>query len=344
MNVGRTVLAVIFALACRVELGPPGGDPAECESEGAPAGEVWVYTSMYQSVVDDLTPLLRAELPDVEVKWYRAGSEKVAQRAEAEWSAGGTRACLLMTSDPFWYADLAEKDRLETHFAPNVLELERAMVDPAGRWATARLSLMVLARNETALAESDAPATFAELTEPQWSGRITMGDPLSSGTMFTTLAFWQHQPGWDYVRGLRDNGLVAAGGNSSVLTRVETGERAVGVLLLENLLTAAQNNSPAKPVFPADGAIAIPGPIALTTDCANKGAARAVYDLIQSPAGQRAMVAGQMYAALPGVEPPDGAPPLHTLAVRPWSGDFLGEIRDQRGAIKERWASLISGD
>src|SRR5690606_32190647 len=150
----------------------------------------------------------------------------------------------------------------------------------------------------------------ADLADPTFKGRITMGDPLASGTMLSTLAFWIDDGGWARIEALRDNDLIASGGNSSVLTRLETREREVGVLLLENLLVAQRKGSPTVTVFPEDGAIAVPGPIALTADCRNPVAARAVYDFVLSEAGQAAMVGGDMYGVLPTSPPPQGAPPL----------------------------------
>jgi iron(III) transport system substrate-binding protein len=342
--VPRLLALLPLVFACRIELGPPGGDPGATPSDDPTiSGEVWVYTSMYQSVIDDLTPRLAAVHPQLEIKWFQAGSEKVAQRAEAEWSAGGTRACLLMTSDPFWYADLKLQGRLQPHLPPTALRVDRSLVDPDGAWLTSRISLMVMARNETRVDAVDAPGRLSDLTAPEWRDRFSMGDPLSSGTMFTTVAFLRDAHGWELLEHLRDNGLIAAGGNSSVITRIETGEREIGVVLLENLLMASTKNSPAKPIFPADGAVAIPGPIALTADCPNPRGARAVYDFIMSDEGQRAIVDGNMYAALPELPPPAGAPSLADIAVRPWRPGFLDEIRLARGDIKERWAQLVAG-
>lgn len=69
---------------------------------------------MYAEVIDAMTPALARSLPDVHVQWFQAGSEKVGQRWEAEEEAGGSRACLLATSDPAWYVDLSQRDKLRT--------------------------------------------------------------------------------------------------------------------------------------------------------------------------------------------------------------------------------------
>ncbi|TNE91607.1 MAG: ABC transporter substrate-binding protein [Deltaproteobacteria bacterium] len=341
----RHLLPLLALLAaCRVELGPPGARAVVTSDDEAPAGEVWIYTSMYQSVIDQVDPLIREALPGVEPQWYQAGSEKVAQRVEAEWDAGGSKACLLMTSDPFWYAAITRQDRLQPHFAPNVLQIDRGMVDPSGYWATARISLLVLGAHEDV---SDAPTAIGQLGDPDYAGRVSIGDPLSSGTMFTLLSFLTEgktdDASWSFVEELRGQGLVSAGGNSSVLTRLETREREIGVLLLENLLKAAEKDSPAKPIYPADGAIAVPGPIALTSDCPNPKAARAVYDFLLSDPGQQAMVDGNMYAGLPHLPPPKGAEPLDAIALRPWDTAFRERVAADKAAIKERFAELVSG-
>lgn len=336
-------LLLLCCLGCRIELGPPGAS-AQPDTSDAPSGEVWVYTSMYRSVIERLDEVLADELPHVQVKWYPSGSEKVAQRVEAEWSAGGSQACLLLTSDPFWYADLKARGRLMPYLSPNILRLDRGLVDPDGAWAPARLSLMVMARNERSLSADAAPERIDALMSEAWGGRTTFGDPLSSGTAFTTLAFLQDKPGWEALRTWRAAGLVAAGGNGSVISRLESGEREVGVVLLENILMAGRTSSPVVPIFPRDGAIVVPGPIALTSTCPNPKAARAVYDVLLSQAGQHAMTGGFMYAALPDLPPPPGAPPLSEIETRPWSTAFTHDITGRREQIKERWSTLMDGE
>lgn len=339
---GRTVALAACALGCRVEFGAPATAPAT-DADGAPAGEVWIYTSMYQSVIDAIDPQLRARYPGLEPKWFQAGSEKVAQRYETEIAAGGSPACLLLTSDPFWYVELEQHGRLRPYFAPTVLRVDRALVDRDGTWVTARVSLMVLAANASLVPEDERPRAFADLGEPRFRDRFSVSDPLASGTMFTTLAFLLDDGGWERLSAWRDNGMVAAGGNSAVLSRVESGERPIGVVLLENLLAARRKGSPAVPIFPSDGAVLVPGPIAMTSACPNPAGAAAIYDFILSEEGQRAIAAGDMYPALPSVPPPEGAPPLHDIAVRPWPEGFVERTVADKAAIKEAWQRLVAG-
>ncbi|MCK6527939.1 extracellular solute-binding protein [Myxococcota bacterium] len=331
----------LAGLACRVELGPPGGRGAA--SGGGISGELWVYTSMYEEVVRSLEPLVAARYPDLDVRFFQAGSEKVSQRLEAELAGGGSPADLVLTSDPFWYEQARREGRLLRYASPESLRIPREYLDLDGYWATSRLSLMVLAAHGERVPEAERPRRFADLAEPRFRDRVTTGDPLASGTNLTLLAFLQAERGWDFYRRLRGNGLVAAGGNSAVLTRIESGERPVGAILLENLLAARENRTPAVTILPEDGAVTIPGPIAILAGTDNPEAAKAVYDLVLSPEGQRAIVAGRMYSPRPDVPPPEGAPPLGSFPVKPWTEDFVGSVVDGREALVRTYEAVRAG-
>lgn len=321
---GLGLLIPLWGAGCRVEIGAP----AAVEDASATA-EVWVYTSMYQEVLDRMAPRLAAEVPGVAVQWYQAGSEKVAQRWRAEHDAGGSRACLLATSDPGWYRELADAGELLPYVSPRALELPRDQVRP--EFAAMRLSMMVLASTA-----DEAPAAFADLVDPRWAGRFSSGDPLASGTTFTAMAAWDARYGPAFVERLSANGWVAAGGGSAVMARMESGERPVGVVLLENLL--------AKPgptvVYPADGAVVIPGMLAIPRDCPAPEAAKRVYDWLLGPAAQAEVVAGGMYSPFPGSPTPAGARPLAEVRTFDAGVDLLDHVARNGADLRARYGAL----
>lgn len=320
----RAAFAVFALAACRVELGPPG------ERAATGVAEVWIYTSMYQEVIDEMAPALARDLPDVKVEWFQSGSEKVAQRWEAEHEAGGSRACLLATSDPAWYVALTGRDLLRPYVSPRALELDRAWATPT--WSAFRISLMVMASSAP-----EAPSSFRELADPRWKGRFSTPDPLSSGTMFTTLAALRATLGEDWIAAAKANGWVAAGGNSAVLTRMQSGEKPVGVLLLENLL--AKEGAPG-PIFPEEGAVPVPGPLAIPRGCPDPDAAERVYDWLMGPTAQAAVVHGFMHSPFPDAPPPAGAPPLADIRLLALPPGFTAEAAKGAEALKQRWQEL----
>jgi len=349
------VLVVSLAMiGCEVHFGPLEGAPSQggggvtpqatASADGVVTGELWVYSSIYQSVIDDLTALIAARYPGLKVQWYRAGSEVVARRLEAELRAGGTQADLVMTSDPFWYDKLKSEGLLMPYVTPAVLPIDRNLMDLDGAWVTCRLSTMIIAYHPESIAEADLPATFEALAEPRFAGKVTLGDPLSSGTNFTALAFLAERYGWGWFETLRMQGAVASGGNSAVLRRVEGKEFALGVVLLENVLAAQAGGSPVRYIMPSDGAISIPGPVAILSSTDNPAAARAVYDLMMSPEGQRLMVTGNMHSPNPSIPPPTGGPTLDAVLSSPfaWSAEFRGRVEGDTPAIKSRYDEIFN--
>ena len=171
-----------------------------------------------------------------------------------------------------------------------------------------------------------------------------MGDPAKSGTNFTTVTILSRRYGWEYFEKLRARNLLSAGGNSSVLNRIRTGERPVGVVLLENVLRARQEGATAvEAIFPGDGGVLVPSPIAILARTGQMEAAQRFYDFMFSAAGQAAVVKGHMYSPLPGHAPPEGAPPLSDLmgGRTEWSSEFIAEVAQARESIKERFTKIV---
>ena len=308
------------------------GNPAVQEGNGS-VTELWVYTSIYQEVLDAMAPALAADLPDLEVRFFQGGSEKVAQRWEAEHAAGGSRACLVATSDPGWYLDLHARGELRPYVTPRALRIDRTWVHED--YAAFRLGFMVMASSAP-----EGPASFHALADPRWKDQFSSGDPLASGTTFTTLAAWEQAFGSEWLRAVRGNGWIAAGGNGAVITRMESGERRVGVVLLENLLAKP---GVARLIVPEEGAVAIPGMLAIPRDCPTPAAATRLYDWFFAETAQRALIAGNMYSPFPDMPPPVGAPPLAELPRFHPEADLLGYMAENTAAIKERYQAAVSG-
>jgi iron(III) transport system substrate-binding protein len=329
-------LAVCVA-GCRIETATPGGAAAQAEV-GQPSGEVWIYTSMYRHVVDALEPVLKEALPNVTVRWFQAGSEKVLSRLEAELASGGTQADLLAVSDPFLYARFKAEGRWLRYASPNAQRTPRALVDLDGDYQAMRLSTMVLVHARG----TPAPEGFAALTQPAFKGEVALGDPLTSGTAFTWSVFLE-APG--YFAALRANGARLAGGNAAVLQKVEGGEAKVGVLLLENALVARGKGSPIEVVWPSDKAVLIPGELGILRSSRNPVAAKAVVDVLLGPRAQQALVGlGDMHSVDPRLPGPRGEPGLEVLLerTRPWSPALLEHGVREGGQLKAEIARTFS--
>lgn len=335
------VLPLLLA-GCRVErVAPRAAEQAAC-ADAVPSGELWVYTSMYPTVVDALEALAKEKLPAITLKWFRSGSEKVAQRLEAELASGTPGADVLATSDPFTIDRLARAGRFLPYASIGALRLPRTLVDPAGRHVAIRLSAMALAHRKDLV---DPPTSWEQLADPKWRGRVALGDPLASGTAFTWAVFMAERYGHGFFGKLRENGAVVAGGNAAVQQRLETRESDVGVLLEENVRLAAHHGTELVVARPVEGVIVIPGQVAVLAKARNPVAAKAFVDLVLSEAGQRLMLApGEMHAVDPLLPGPSGEAGVEWLLghALPWSPAILEAGVEGAARLKDAFSGAFA--
>jgi iron(III) transport system substrate-binding protein len=321
------LLLVMFSLACKQEVGD---------------NEVWIYGSIYKDTIADIEPLLKAKFPDLEFHFYQAGSEEIAAKVNAETLAGGTKADILIFSDRFWYEEARQQGVLHKYVPKNAEKISLTLRDPEGYYSSMCHPLMVMIYNSEAVPEAQAPKTFKEMADPKWNKMFATGSPLASGTNFTTVAFLQKKYGWEYFRALRKNDTISEGGNSSVIRRVQTKERPVGWVLLENVLRL-KSDSNIKVIYPEDGAVVQSNVLAIVKKERTRANAEKVADWFFSDEGQAAMVRSYMYAAVPGIAAPKGAKDLtEVMKTSPtWTPEILQEIMKAREEIKEEFTNIM---
>ncbi|MGZ3692370.1 MAG: extracellular solute-binding protein [Pseudobdellovibrio sp.] len=304
--------------------------------------QVWIYTSLYKDTIADIQPKLDAQFPDIEVKFYQAGSEEVAAKVQAEALAGKIQADVLISSDRFWYEDLAAKGSLASYKPAQSDKVADFFKHPEGYYTALSFPVMVLAYNNEAVKEADAPKSFKELTDAKWKDKVSSGSPLASGTNFTTVAFLEKKYGWDYFKDLRKNNLIAEGGNSGVVRRLQSKERPVGILLMENVLRLTTSDPRIKFVLPNDGAVVQTNVLALVKKD-NTDAAKKVADWMFSSEGQKAMARSFMYPSVDGEKAPEGAPEFSKVqaSAQTWSREFIGETMKSREQIKDQFSKIV---
>ena len=305
--------------------------------------EIWIYTSLYKDTISDIQPKLEKDFPGMTFKFYQAGSEEIAAKVNAEIMAGGTKADLLISSDRFWYEEMAAFKKLEPYNTDQVKKIPAQFRHKDGMYNTLSIPVMVLAYNTESFKPSLAPATFKEMIGKKWRGKFSTGSPLASGTNFTTVAFLSKAYGWDFFKKLQNNGTISEGGNSAVIRRIQSKERPVGWVLLENLLRFQDKDKRLKAVFPKDGVVIHNNVLALTKKDGNREKVRAVAKWLFSKKGQDAMVRSYMYSPFADHSAPKGAPQFSELYAKsfPWTPEFVSYVVKNREAIKEQFAEIM---
>jgi len=296
----------------------------------APKQNVWVYASVYKEYIAPLEAAFEKLNPTIDVQVFQAGSEKIQAKVEAELVAKKLQADIILVSDPFWGRDLASR---------GLTHVRKGKNEPV---LTNYNSLMVMIVHRT-VSEAQRPKSFADLTKPEFKGQLVMGSPLESGSTFSTVAVLSEKLGWDYFKGLATNKMVSAGGNSAVIQKVESGEKKVGIVLLENALASMKRGSPIDVVYPSEGGIVIPSVQVIFKDSPRKDLAEKFGDFVLSDEGQKILISGYMYSSsnkLPA--PPDAMP--FTMASKgspEWTPEFTSKIAKASKEIKKKFAALL---
>ncbi len=298
-------------------------------ANAAPKKQLWVYTSVYKEFIAPIEAAFEAEHPDVDVQVFQAGSEKIQAKVEAEQLAKKLQVDVLMTSDPFWSTELEDRGLVLKPAKGPAIE-------------TNYYSLMVLIAHQS-VPEAERPKTFSDLADPKFKGKVQMGSPLESGTMFTSVAYLSEKNGWDFFKKLRENDIASSGGNSTVIQKVESGEKKFGMVLLENALAAKKRGSPIEIIYPVGGGIPVPSVQVVFKDSREKDAAVAFTHFVLSRKGQELLRNGYMYVVDKSVAPPEGGKPFAeaTKGITPWTPERIRKVAADAKEIKKKFAAIV---
>jgi len=315
-----------------------------CQEKGeAQKNTLWIYTSLYKDTINEITPALKKEFPEVEFKFFQAGSEEIATKVNAEMMSGNVQVDVMISSDRFWYEELEQAGKLLKYISPKAAGIADSLKSSGGFYSTLSLPVMVLCYNKDLINIEMLPKTFKDLANSKYKNLFTTGDPLASGTNFTTMAMLQHHYGWDYFKNLKNNNTIGQGGNSSVLRRIQNGERPIGWVLLENVLRFQDKDKRLKVIYPKDGVVTNNNIIAISKDTGNADLAKRFVDFMYGKVGQQQMVKSFMYSPIPGFAAPKGAPEFSFVLKNsfPWTREFLSSVRDSRMELKEKYTEIM---
>ena len=276
-------------------------------------GNLVIYTSMYQFAIDMMTDALKQEFPNLNVTLVYGGTGDLQTKLAGEMgdNHSGTLSCdMLMVAEPAYSLELKEYGYLEPIAIDNPDALLRFDYDPEGYWYPVRTLNMILAYNPELNKKEDVPNTFKAFAEDEsLKGKISMSNPLTSGTAMAAIVALSDKYGYDYFDALGRNNVMIESG-STALAKLQTGECKAIMILEESVLRVRkEDNSKLEVIYPDDGVILIPSTVMTVAEAksanANIEACEAVTKWLLSEPGQEIIVSAYMHGVLKGM---DGEP------------------------------------
>ena len=148
-----------------------GADRMQRLIEGAKKeGNLNIYTSAQS---DDMGALVAGyeKKYGVKVSVWRAGSEKVLQRAVTEARGNRFTVDVVETNGPELESMSREK-LFQAIKSPVLADLIPAAIRPHGEWVGTRLNVFVQAYNTNLVKKEELPKTWDDLLHPRWKGRL----------------------------------------------------------------------------------------------------------------------------------------------------------------------------
>jgi iron(III) transport system substrate-binding protein len=252
-------------------------------------GEVMIYTSL---VPEDLTALAAAfeRKYGVNLKSWRANSEKVLQRAVTEARAGRHEADAVETNGPQLEALYREKG-LQPLRSPHLKDLMPQALRPHGYWVGTRINMFVQSYNTRLVKKGELPKSYAELADPRWKGRL--GIEAEDDDWFAMVVrSLGEEKGLATFREIAKNGFSVRKGHTLLANLVASGEVPFSLTTYSHGAEKMKQRGAPVDWYAIEPAIGRANGIAIPQKPAHPNAAALFVDFVLSPEGQAILEKG----------------------------------------------------
>ena len=221
--------------------------------------ELTVYTAVEAEDLKKYAERFNADHPDIEIKWVRDSTgivtakllaEKDNPQADVVWGLAATSLMLLKS-----------EGMLEPYAPAGVDQLDPKFVDEDSppSWTGMDAWVAAICVN-TVEAENNGlpiPASWQDLTKPEYQGHVAMPNPNSSGTGFLDVSSWLQMmgedDGWAFMDGLHDNIAYYTHSGSKPCKDAARGEVPIGVSFAFRGAKSKAEGAPLEIIVPSEG-------------------------------------------------------------------------------------------
>jgi len=328
------VLASII-ITCLIIIAIPG-----CRKKAS--GRVVLYTSVPTDIINEIESEFKKVQPGVELDIFRSGTGKIMAKIYEEIETGRIQADVIWVADFTIGEELKNASQLLKYESPEAAQIIPLLKDKDGYYCAARLLNMIIAYNTDKVKEK--PTGYRDLLNPDYKGRICLADPGYSGAALYTVAtlVQSEEHGWDYFSRLYENGMQIVESNAPLNQAIADSELWMGITI--DYMTRGKKikepNVPIDYVFPEEGAVLVPSPIAITIDSRNVEAAKSFIDFILSKEGQELMSVQGVAPVRLDVTPPSGIQTINQMRVMPSDPTEILRVKED---TKRIFAELFQG-
>lgn len=257
---------------------------------GKKEGEVQLYFSIGQDVIDNLTAGFKKKYPDIGVEVYRSagGSNTLIERMENDLAASSWIADVVDLASPLWLEDALKRGIVATD-----VELPSADAWGPKYWKDGTMVLtptvIGVAYNTDLVKKNEVPQSWADMKDARWKGRMGFWEPRPDTDSHANLyQYYLETFGQDFILDIMKLNPRFWDEANSLAQGVAAGESAIGPAFLHKIEDLKKQGAP------IDYVELEPAPTFLNTafvasDSPHPNAARVFLDYALSIDGQTAL-------------------------------------------------------
>lgn len=312
--------AMLAATGAQAQAPAPAAVTPELVAAARQEGKVVFYTSMDIKVAEGLGKGFEAKYPGIAAQIERSGAERILQRINQEYAANIHAADAVETSDVVHFLHWRRQGWLAAYLPADVAQWPANARDADGFYAAPRATFAVVGYNTKAVTPEAAPASYADLLDAKWRGKIVKAHPAYSGNCMTATIALSRLLGWDYFKQLGRQRVMQVQSANDPPKKLALGERPVMFDGTEYLtLLGKAQGAPVAVVYPREGSPLVVGGAGLMRDAPHPNAARLFVSYLFSREVQQLLVDGNHLRSFHPqvVEPADRMPLSRIKAITP---------------------------
>jgi iron(III) transport system substrate-binding protein len=267
-----------------------------------------VYTALENDQLDPFKKAFEADNPTIEIAWVRDSTGVVAAKLMAEkdnphadiiWGLAASNVGLMASMGMLEPYTPKGAEALKPSFRSGKTPDTWVGMD-------AYLSVVCFNTAEADKGKKPRPASWADLTKPEYKDQIVMPNPASSGTGYLTIAAWLQimgeEAGWKYMDALHQNIAQYIHSGSAPCVQAAKGERLIGIGLDMRGASEKTKGAPLELVVPKEGVGWELEATAIVKGTKNLAAAKKLADWAVSKKANELYAKSYAVVAYPGID------------------------------------------
>ena len=173
-------------------------------------GKVSFYTGLIvDQVVRPVKDAFEKEYPFLQVEFFRANADRLAQRVLSEHQA--KRYEVDVASGSAAATMLQRAGLMQRFYSPPIAEYPRELKDPNGFWGSTNVYFMTLGYNTRNVKAAELPKSYEDLLNPRWKGQMMWSTSRGSGApqfIGNILVSMGQEAGKTYLQKLKQQNIA----------------------------------------------------------------------------------------------------------------------------------------